>query len=214
MHINREQIQEMDRVKRLRIINSVSGIKPANLIGTKSAHGNINLAIFSSVIHLGSKPAILGFVMRPAKEFKRDTYNNIMDTGHYTINHIQSEFIEQAHYTSAKFASDISEFEMCGFEEEYIGDFPVPFVKESSMKIGMKFLESIDIKSNGTTLLIGSIEKLIIPDHVIDESGSLDLEKLDNVGISGLNSYYGLKKIAEFPYARVSELPRFEKEGV
>ena len=29
-----EQIQELDRLSRLKIINSITGIKPANLIGT------------------------------------------------------------------------------------------------------------------------------------------------------------------------------------
>jgi hypothetical protein len=38
----------------------------------------------------------------------------------------------------------------------------------------------------------------------------IDLEKINTVGISGLNSYYSLKKIKSFPYARVHELPDFE----
>ena len=34
MHYTKQQIEEMEHVKRLKIINAVSGIKPANLIGT------------------------------------------------------------------------------------------------------------------------------------------------------------------------------------
>ena len=34
---------------------------------------------------------------------------------------------------------------------------------------------------------------------------------LDDVGIGGLNTYYNLKRIAQFPYARVNELPDFSR---
>ena len=37
----------------------------------------------------------------------------------------------------------------------------------------------------------------------------IDLQASNSVGISGLNSYYELKKIAQFPYARIEELPEF-----
>jgi hypothetical protein len=40
----------------------------------------------------------------------------------------------------------------------------------------------------------------------------LDLEKSKVVGIGGLSEYYKLKKIADFPYARVDELPKFNNK--
>ncbi len=46
----------------------MTGIKPANLIGTISKNQVSSLAIFSSVVHLGSNPALLGFVLRYPKE--------------------------------------------------------------------------------------------------------------------------------------------------
>ena len=57
MHLTDADIQKLDRIQRLNIINSVTGIKPANLIGTISNADEPNLAIFSSVVHLGSKYA-------------------------------------------------------------------------------------------------------------------------------------------------------------
>ena len=65
MQYTKKDIAEMDRIQRIKYINSVSGIKPANLIGTISGGGQTNLAIFSSVFHLGSDPALLGFITRP-----------------------------------------------------------------------------------------------------------------------------------------------------
>lgn len=201
----------MNRIQRIKYINSVSGIKPANLIGTISENKQTNLAIFSSVFHLGSDPALLGFITRPTGEVPRHTHENLLKNGQYTINHIPSSFTENAHYTSAKLDRDQSEFEICGFTPEYINDFKAPFVKESALKLGMLFKESIDIELNGTILVIGEIEHLIIPHAAIDEEDDVNLANINSVGISGLNTYYDLKKIDRYPYARAEEIPAFNK---
>jgi flavin reductase (DIM6/NTAB) family NADH-FMN oxidoreductase RutF len=211
MHFTQNDIKNLERVKRLNLINSITGIKPANLIGTISSKQETNLAIFSSVMHLGSDPALLGFVSRPSQDVPRHTFENIMENGFYTINHVQTSFIEKAHYTSAKFKRGESEFERCKLTEEYFADFKAPFVKESSLKLGMKFVESIPIKLNNTLLIIGEIVHLIIPENAIDAKGYMDLGLLKNVGISGLNSYYKLEKISDFPFVRQNELPNFSE---
>jgi len=209
MHYTQNDLKNLDRVKKLNLINSITGIKPANLIGTISSKQETNLAIFSSVMHLGSDPALLGFVLRPAQDVPRHTFENIMENGFYTINHVQTSFVEKAHYTSTKFKRSESEFEKCRLTEEYIADFKAPFVKESSLKLGMKFVESVPIKLNNTLLVIGEIVHLILPDNAIDNKGYIDLGLLNDVGISGLNSYYKLQKITDFPFARPNELPNF-----
>lgn len=211
MHLTKEEIQRTERIKRLNIINSITGIKPANLIGTVSNDGKTNLAIFSSVVHLGSNPALIGFIIRPDREAGQHTFDNIKENGFYTINHIHESFVEQAHYTSAKFEKDESEFDKCALTEEYIADFMAPFVKESFVKLGMKLVQTVPIELNGTMLIIGEVEQLIIPDEAMNEQGQIDLSQPNDVGISGLNTYYKLEKMAEFPYARPNALPDFEK---
>ena len=209
MHLTKEDINELEKRKKLNIINSITGIKPANLIGTVSEDNVSNLAIFSSIVHLGSNPALLGFIVRPTGEVPRSTYENILANGKYTINHVNENFIKNAHYTSAKFDREISEFDRCGLTEEHLFNFKAPFVKESNVKIGMKYCESIPIERNGTILVIGEVEHLILPDEAINEKGYIDLEKAQVAGISGLNSYYSLKKITSFPYVRLNEVPEF-----
>ncbi|TDQ31116.1 flavin reductase family protein [Zeaxanthinibacter enoshimensis] len=207
MNLNKVQIAAMDRIRRIKILNGISGIKPVNLIGTVSASGNTNLAVFSSVVHLGSDPALLGFIMRPVGEVPRHTYENILETGSYTINHVHPEFVENAHYTSAKFEGKESEFEQCGLHEEYHEDISAPFVTESRVKLGMNFIEDSFIKHNGTRLIIGEINRLILPDEAVDSNDELDYEILGTVGTSGLNGYYGVNKIGRYPYARIGQIP-------
>jgi flavin reductase (DIM6/NTAB) family NADH-FMN oxidoreductase RutF len=127
----------------------------------------------------------------------------------FTINHIHSSFIEQAHYTSAKFEAKDSEFDKCNLTEEYLANFSAPFVKESNLKLGLKLVETTPIKTTNTVMIIGEIQHLIIPDAAMDDRGYINLEQMDGIGISGLNCYYSLNKISEFPYARRLEVPNW-----
>jgi len=208
MHYKTEDINAWDRILRLKIINSITGIKPANLIGTVDKDGQSNLAIFSSVVHLGSRPALIGCITRPQTADVGHTLSNILETGVYTINHIHPEFTKNAHFTSTKFDKTVSEFEACGLNEEYISGVSVPFVKESTLKVALKFVQVIDLP-NGTKLLIGEVSDIILPDIDLN-GGDLDLELTRTVGISGLNSYYSLNKITQYPYARLENLPDFD----
>ena len=208
MQFNKNDISSLGRVTRLKLINSITGVKPANLVGTKSKKGVSNLAIISSVVHLSSDPALIGFITRPCGKYRRDTYNNIMEQQHYTINHILENDIKKAHYTSAKFDESISEFEACGFHEEYIDGISAPFVKQSAIKIGLQYTEHVSIKSSNTTLIVGEIIHISIPDEILDKNGYMDLGASKSVGISGLNSYYSLSHLESFPYARVENLPK------
>lgn len=202
MYLGKADIQSMQKVERLNLINSLSGIKPANLIGTIDQEGKENLAIFSSVVHLGSNPALFGFILRPQGDVRRHTHENIMSTGVYTINFVTTDFIQNAHYTSAKFDASINEFVKSRLTPSYIDDYDAPFVEESPIKMGLKFVEEIPIKSNGTTLMVGQVEHIIMPDETMKDNGHIDLGELDVAGISGLNTYYSLTKKDRFPYVR------------
>ena len=209
MRINDTEITNLERKFRLNLINSITGIKPANLIGTRALDGTDNVAVFSSVVHLGSHPAQLGFIMRPQNANPRDTYTNILETNYYTINSISETFTKKAHYTSAKLEKHHSEFDVMQIDKSFIDNFHAPFVTESPIKIGMKHLESIPLP-NGCIFVIGSVVLLDVPDETINELGQIDLAGTQSAGISGLNTYYRLHSLATYPYVRMNELPDFE----
>ena len=190
------------------LINSISGIKPANLIATRSEAGEDNVAIFSSVIHLGSNPPQLGFIVRQQVNEPTHTFLNIKETGWYTINHITESLMEKAHYTSTQLPREESEFDAMQIEKEVLDQFPVPFVKDSPIKIGMSLIEIIPLP-NGCSLVIGLVELILLDDHVINSLGQLNLSACHVVGISGLDTYYGLSKLETFPDARISKVREF-----
>jgi flavin reductase (DIM6/NTAB) family NADH-FMN oxidoreductase RutF len=200
--IQREELLEMEHLFRINLVNSITGYKSANLIGTiDEASQQTNLAVFSSVTHFGSEPPLLGFVLRPTTVF-RGTYNNIKRTGYYTINHINASIIEAAHHTSAKYPAEISEFDQTNLTAEFKNGFLAPYVKEAKIKIGVEFKQEIPIELNGTILILGQIKELIIPDKCLLEDGFLDLSAAETVTVSGLDAYHLPKRLARFEYAR------------
>jgi flavin reductase (DIM6/NTAB) family NADH-FMN oxidoreductase RutF len=191
----------MDKIFRLNLINSCTGFKSANLLGTKSTTGTPNVAVFSSITHLGSNPPLIGFVLRPTT-VPRDTYKNIKETGVFTVNHIHSEIIADAHHSSAKYPENISEFSQTSLEEEYVDGFRAPYVKGAKIRLGCKFLNEYEIKENDTLLLVSEIEHLYIDSNIQEEDGWLNLQKADTVTINGLDGYAKPQLLDRFPYAR------------
>jgi flavin reductase (DIM6/NTAB) family NADH-FMN oxidoreductase RutF len=201
MHYTQKQIAEFPHLFKINLMNSISGFKSANLIATKSKDNFTNVAVFSSVMHYGSSPAILGFVLRPTT-VARNTYNNIKETGSYTINAINEAIIDDAHHTSAKYPSEISEFDKTNLNSEYKNGFYAPFVKDSPLKIGMKFLEEYTIKANGTILVLGEVINLYFDDDMMLEDGMLDLSAKKITTINGLDTYLIPKEKRKLSYQR------------
>ncbi len=201
MRLSFEDIMNMERIRRLIFINSLSGFKCPCLIGTVSDSGVDNLALFNSVVHIGSNPPLIGFIMRPVT-VPRHTYSNIRSGGEYTINHVSIPMIEQAHQTSANYAVEVSEFEATGLTPRRYPDFSAPGVDEANVVLGMKLKEELDITSNDTKLLVGEIQFIDIPDDVLRDDGSLDLEKSETATVSGLHSYYKSELVNRLGYAK------------
>jgi len=196
-----KDINELEHLYKINLINSCSGFKSANLIGSKSKKGIENVAVFSSVTHIGSNPPILGFFCRPTT-VTRHTYNNIKSTGVYTINHIDATNFEEAHHTSAKYDSNISEFDKTTLFSEYKINCLAPFVKHAPIQMEMKFVGEYNIKENGTLLVLGEIQGLYINKKIITKDGFVDLSKANVATINGLDGYAFPKLKSRLGYQR------------
>ena len=189
MKITKKELASMDKLYRAAFINSIGGYRSTVLIGTKSKDGIENLAIFSSLVHLGSNPALYGFVMRPAS-VERHTLENIRSTQEYTVNHINKSIYKQAHQTPAKYKRSVSEFEAVGLNAEYASDFSAPFVVASKIRMAMQLEDEIPIRSNGTILIVGRVKFVLIPDDILQKDGFVDIMKVGSLTTTGLDAYY------------------------
>jgi len=200
-HFSQKDINDMRHLYKINLINCCSGYKSANLIGTKSQSGISNVAVFSSVTHIGSSPALLGFFLRPTTVI-RNSYENIKETGFFTINHVHEAILQDAHHTSAKYDKSLSEFDFTLLEEEYKGDYLVPFVKDAPVQIAMKYVEEYPINANDTILLIGEIIDLYIADDLLEEDGFVNLSKGKVASINGVDGYSIPKLKTRLEYQR------------
>ena len=200
-YFDSKDLEGLSKIYRLNLINSVTGYKSANLIGTQNSNGITNLAIFSSVIHLGSNPALIGFVLRPTT-VPRHTYSNLKATNDFTLNTVTKDYINDAHHTSAKYPEEISEFDVTNFSIEHKNKMSAPYVKGSPIQIGCNYENEYHIKENNTLLIIGSIKELYISQNLLMDDGWVQLENENIITINGLDGYAVPKLLDRFPYAR------------
>ena len=205
--LNSNQILDMEKFYRINLANSLTGYKSVNLLGTVSEEGATNLCIVSSVFHMGSNPPLFGLIIRPEREHN-DTLKNIKLTGQYTLNNVLPQFYKQAHQTSASYASGFSEFTECGFNEMYTETFKAPFVKESSVRIGLQLKELIEMTMNSTTLVVGEVTHVLADELLIGDDGFIDPVKAGTVTLAGLDSYYTTEPLRRLAYAKPGVEPQ------
>lgn len=201
INMNSDQLSALEKYYRINLINSLTGYKSLNLLGTTNAEGTTNLCIISSVFHLGSNPPLFGLIIRPEREHN-DTLRNIKLSGQYTLNNVLPEWYKKAHQTSASYPSGVSEFEACGFKEMYTDQFHAPFVAESTVRIGLELREIVEMKINGTTLVIGEVTQVLAEESLIGEDGFVDHVKAATLTLAGLDSYYTTELLGRLTYAK------------
>ncbi|MDA1354307.1 MAG: flavin reductase [bacterium] len=192
-------IAQMPERFRANFINALSGVKSANIIGSISKSGNVNAALFSSAFHLGASPPLIGIVCRP-NSVPRHTLENIESTGYYTINHVNQSIYKQAHQTSARTEED--EFQISGLEPEFIDGFRAPFVSESHIKLGIRYMRTIGVPENHTHIIIGEIQFVSMSENYVTDTGDVDLNAAGSIGVTGLYAYQDISLIDRLPHAR------------
>ena len=202
-----KEIESWERFYRANFINSLTGFKSVNLIGTVNELGQTNLGIFSSIVHIGSNPPLVGYINRPVKAAPH-TLANIEATKVFTVNHIHPSFVELAHQTSAKYEAGISEFEEVGLTPEFRENIAAPFVKESSIKYALSLQQIISIELNDTFLVIGKIISIQIDNDIVSEDGFLHLDKAASICSNGVDGYYTTGLIKRFSYAKPGVQPQ------
>ena len=201
IHFTKNDFQSWERFYRANMLNSLSGFKATHLVGTINAQGLPNLALFHNVVHLGADPALIGMVNRP-RVAAPHTIANIETTGKWTMNSVQSTFLEKAHQCSAKYPEGVNEFEATGLTAEYKNGCEVPVVQESAVQYALTLVDIIPITHNDTFFIIGAIDQCWIREDLLQEDGFLQLDKAQIVTSTGLDGYTTTHPITRLHYAK------------
>jgi len=201
MIISAAEIAAMEKLERVQFATCLPGPKPICLVGTRSQSGSTNLAPFSSITHLGSNPILIGMVTRP-DTVERHTLRNILETESWTLNHITTEILEQAHQCSARYPSERSEFEATGLTPLTHPDIIAPFVRECPIRYALSLEEIVDITSNGTKLIVGRVQLVDIPDSAYSPDGSIKMADHGTIASTALDTYFTISEYQRLPYAK------------
>lgn len=205
MLVSKDELDTWQDRRRAHFINCLSGYKSANLLGTQDKTGQTNLAIVSSVVHLGANPALVGLVIRP-HSVSRHSLENLLETKCYTLNQVHRGIIEQAHQTSARYDKQQSEFKEVNLTPLYTR-FAAPYVAESRCRLGVQ-LQSTQTLVNGTEFVIGEIQEVYIEDEAaVAEDGFVDLARLNTACVTGLDSYHEGPAGLRYTYAKPDKKP-------
>jgi len=199
LKITKQDIEKMEKLQKVQLATTLPGAKPVCLVGTQSVDLQSNLAPFSSITHLGSNPMLIGMITRPAT-VDRHTLQNILATEHWTLNHVHSEILEQAHQCSARY--QVSEFEATGLTPTFEEGVNAPFVAESRVRYGLELTETLDIKSNNTKLIVGEVIFISMDDQLRQADGGISLMTADTLASTALDTYFKIVDYKKLPYAK------------
>ena len=163
--------------------------RPIAFVGTVDKEGNPNLSPFSFFNAFGVNPPIICF--SPAFSGKtgkpKDTLLNILETKECTVSIVTYDMVHQASLASAPFEKGVDEFIKSGFTKLPSQKVKAPGVAESPFVMEAKLLKHIDFggKPGSANMLICEVLLIHVNELVLNDKGSIDPRKIDQVARMG-----------------------------
>ena len=182
------------------IRNKCHGVKTPFLLGSEF-NGFPNLTLVSNVFHIGASPHLIGIIFRP-DTVERHGLENIRSSKRFSLNSCGIDAIEDVHQTSARYPREVSEFDACGFNKKlYLN---TPYISSAQMAIFLELESEMKIAANGTHLVIGRVQDILINDELLCNE-KIDFSKLYDHAVIGLNEYVRSEKLFSLSYAKPNE---------
>ncbi|KAK6357408.1 hypothetical protein TWF718_001720 [Orbilia javanica] len=196
----------------------ISAITPRfiGFVSTISKDGKTtNLAPFSYTTMVAHDPPMMVIGFSSSMENKKDTLQNILDTGELVINVISEWFLEAANYTSINAPPGVSEFVLSGLTPAPSSKVKPPQVAESAFSIEAKlvshhpWVSPATGKTTGVTIFAQGVNFHVREDMWVEgsEGSIVDIGKLKPISRLGGIMYGRTTAGAELTR------PDFEKEA-
>jgi flavin reductase (DIM6/NTAB) family NADH-FMN oxidoreductase RutF len=185
-----------------RILQNGIAPRPIALASTVDELGNPNLSPFSFYNAFGINPTTL--IFSPARRGRdnttKDTLENLKVHGEVVINAVSYDMVQQVSLSSTEYAKGVNEFDKSGLTP-IASKMIKPFrVKESPLQFECKVREIVETggKAGSANLVICEIVCIHVSQHVLDEQGNIDVDKIDLVGRLGGDYYVRTSGDAKF----------------
>jgi len=169
------------------------GPRPIAFASTVDEKGIPNLSPFSFFNVFSANPPIL--IFSPARRVRdnttKHTLDNVLKTKEVVINIVNYELVQQMSLTSTEYGEKENEFIKAGLTM-LASDLVKPFrVEESPVQFECKVtkVEALGKKGGAGNLVFAEVVKMHFHESILDENGSIDQFKIDQVARMGGNWY-------------------------
>ena len=121
---------------------------------------------------------------------ERYSYNLIKDEGYFVINLVTKDLLSASDWCGCRSGKKYDKFKEMNLHKEYIDDFPIPVIKESPVNILCKVRQVVELGSHD--MFISDVINVIVDKELLDEKGTLDLNKAKLISYSH-GRYYSLE---------------------
>lgn len=177
--------------------------RPIGWISTVSKDGVYNVAPYSFFNAMGSDPPHVAFSSGWHADGRKDSAQNIFDTGEFVANLVHEGVVEKMNLTATVLPAEVDEFEFAGLTAVSSEKIAAPRVKESLVNFECKLVHHYQLegaRGNGNIIFIGRIVMMHIDDTILLDNYKIDIAAFRPVG-----------RLAGAHYSRTNDLFALER---
>ena len=163
-------------------------------ISTVDVNGVPNLAPYSQFTNLTfDPPYVLVSINQGHLQNRKDTTENIEQTGEFVHNMVTYDLREAMNITAAEFPPGVDEFEAAGLTKAESVMVKPYRVAESPIQLECKYVQTIRLPGEGRVgtadIIIGKVVGVHIKDEFITPDGKIDIVKIKPLARLGYSDY-------------------------
>ncbi|WP_282053655.1 flavin reductase family protein [Maribacter luteus] len=169
------------------------GPRPIAFVSTIDEKGRPNLSPYSFFNVFSANPPIL--IFSPARRVRdnttKHTLENVEKVKEAVINVVNYDMVQQMSLTSTEYPEGVNEFLKAGFTMQASDLVKPPRVAESPVQFECKVtkIEPLGKEGGAGNLVFSEVVKIHINQGILDENGTIDQHKIDQVARMGGNWY-------------------------
>ena len=175
--------QTLPTRERYKLIVSTIVPRPVAWVVTQDADGINNAAPYSFFNALTDDPVVIAIGCGPTPEgSKKDTLQNIRNTGQFVVNLVSAENAEQMNVTAIQFSPEVDELKEAGLTATPSTLIKPPRILESPVALECETFQLIPVSHH--TIVLGRVLAMHVRDDcVLDPAKNyINTEKLNLVG--------------------------------
>ena len=192
--------------------------RPIGWISTVSASGIHNLAPYSQFQNLGfDPPYVMVAINQSVKGYRKDTTNNIEETGEFVYNMATYDLREAVCRSAVEEAPEVDEFVLAGLTRVPSIKVKACRVMESPIQFECTHHQTIRLPGQGlqgaVDLIIGKVVMIHIKDEFILPNGKIDILKIKPLARLGYHDYTFVESCFEMKTPAKDPAELFGLEG-